>query len=310
MPKYVRQDYLVENILPKNEVHLIAGPSGAGKTRLLFQELINWQQKQEFLDFKCQPFPETMYLGCDRSNASISETLSNFPDLNIRWRSIRGKGSSMAGIVDSYPEVKLFIIDGISTLVQDHNSYGSIQTFLCNTGELCTNRSITILGSLHSPKTKQNEKYLNPRQRVSGSVAWAAFTETVFVLEPLNPDKPEDTHRELFICPRNYREMRCLYEFYPDGRILPAFNPIIEDLKETYQTVLEFIETAYHKRNKTPVSRKSIVEEGERIGISPSAIDRAIDKLKKVEAIACVGYGTYSPTGRHFTSEVSAKFSG
>src|SRR5574341_2578225 len=39
--------FLVEGIWPSREIHLIAGPSGAGKTKWLLETLVGWSRSEE-----------------------------------------------------------------------------------------------------------------------------------------------------------------------------------------------------------------------------------------------------------------------
>jgi hypothetical protein len=82
------------------------------------------------------------------------------------------------------------------------NDYRSVADFLANLTSLCVREDITIIGVMHSPKMKEDEAYGNPRQRISGSVAWAAYCETVVLVEPVSPDDP-NSPRRLLILPRN-----------------------------------------------------------------------------------------------------------
>jgi len=288
-----RQSYLIEEVLPENELHIFAGPSGAGKTRLLFQGLQEWQQSGTFLGFKCKPFPETLYLACDRSKASVEETLSSFPAMRLDWDSIRGQGiTSLNTLKSDHPKVKFLIIDGIATLVPDGkvNEYGAVATFLCTLGKFCTANRITILGIGHSAKTKETERYSNPRQRILGSVAWAAYAETIFNLEPIKPDDPTQSARRLFIGPRNHREHIINLEM-KDGILIPVFNPIIEEaitFSKNESIIYGIVSTA-----PEPIERQTVVVEGEKLGLSRSTTDRCLTSLVLKRVLRREQYGVF-----------------
>ena len=287
-----RQTYLIDSILPENELHIFAGPSGAGKTRLLFQGLQEWQADQTFLGFKCRPFPETLYLACDRSVASVEETLSAFPKLTLNWDSIRGTDTSFLNTFRSkYPKIKFLILDGIATLVPDGriNEYGTVSRFLCQMGQYCTAHKLTTLGIGHSAKTKQNEVYANPRQRILGSVAWAAYAETIFNLEPIKPDDPTQTCRRLFIGPRNHREHVINLEMQ-DGLMIPAFTPVVDEAPKfsKSESVVYGIVS-----NDGPIERKLIVRKSEGLGLSSATTDRCLASLVLKRVIRSEQYGVY-----------------
>lgn len=287
------QSYLIENILPENELHILAGPSGAGKTRLLFQALREWQQEGTFLGFKCAQFPETLYLACDRSQDSIEETLKSFPGLRLNWHSVRGVSSVIETTLVKFPKATFIIIDGIATLVPDGkiNDYYTVSKFACHLGHLCTTKQLTMLGLGHSNKTKEGERYPDPRQRILGSVAWAAYTETIFNLEPLAPDNTATVKtRRLFIGPRNHAEHEIRLEMQ-NGLFVPAFNPIIEEapkFSKSESVVYGIIGTL------GTAQRQQIVAEAVKLGLSVRTIDRCIQSLVKMRVIRSENYGHFS----------------
>jgi hypothetical protein len=84
---------------------------------------------------------------------------------------------------------------------------------------------MTIIGVVESPKLKPQERYENPRWRVSGAAAWAHYSETIFLIEPSfakDIDKPE---RKLYVCPRNAPGMELKGAFDKHGRL--TFHRVI-----------------------------------------------------------------------------------
>ena len=287
------QNYLIENILPENELHILAGPSGAGKTRLLFQSLREWQQEGTFLGFKCAPFPETLYLACDRSQDSVEETMKSFPGLRLNWHSVRGVSTILETTLAKFPKVKLIIIDGIATLVPDGkiNDYNIVSKFACQLGHLCTTQKLTMFGIGHSNKTKEGERYPDPRQRILGSVAWAAYVETVFNLEAIAPDSTATNKtRRLFIGPRNHAEHEIRLEM-ENGLFVPAFNPVIEEapkFSKSESVVYGIIGTL------GTAQRQEIVVEAGKLNLSPRTVDRCLQSLTQMRVIRSERYGQFS----------------
>ena len=284
-----RQTFLIASILPAYECHLIGGPSGAGKTRWTFQSLIEWKTKQTFMGYPCVPFPSTAYLAYDRSESSIGETLSNFPELDIPCYSLRRTKTSIDQLCKLYPTIKLFIIDGLATLLPGGkiNDYQVVSDFLCWIGETCTKHGITILGILHASKTKEGESYRNPRQRIAGSVAWAAYSETVILIEPLNPDTPEDCKRRLFICPRNSKEISLDMVMTGTGRLLVEGDQNIENDELIILEVL---------RNKGVMSVGQLIQNLVNLDISPKTVERRLKSLIDRRLVEKPTYGKYKIT--------------
>src|SRR5690242_1448332 len=64
---------LIDRILPVHEVHILGGPSGAGKTRWLFQMLQEWKAGNSVLGYASNPVPYA-YVSTDRSRESVKRT--------------------------------------------------------------------------------------------------------------------------------------------------------------------------------------------------------------------------------------------
>src|SRR4030095_5534108 len=60
----------------------------------------------------------------------------------------------------------------------------------------------------------------NPRQRIAGSVAWAAYSETILLLEPIKPENSNDHRRTLWVLPRNAAEFTMDYTFNDKGQLV------------------------------------------------------------------------------------------
>lgn len=130
--------------------------------------------------------------------------------------------------VATLPNARLFIIDGFATLVPGGktNDYHAVANFLRNITRLCKKHDITILGLIHAAKTKENEKYLNPRERILGSVAWAGFSETLFFIAPIAPDDVENKYRLLEILPRQAAQERFELQLDDSGCLITSTRRI------------------------------------------------------------------------------------
>src|SRR5574337_1032951 len=58
--------YLIDSILPVQQVHLVAGPTGAGKTTWLLQTLLDWHRGKPVLGFCSHPC-RWAYIAADRT---------------------------------------------------------------------------------------------------------------------------------------------------------------------------------------------------------------------------------------------------
>lgn len=214
-------EFLIETILPANEIHLLAGPTGAGKTRWLMQAIKNqWENGNPVLGFESHPVP-WVYIAADRSMRSVHRTLKGIgldPEtINIipAW----GKDKlTLPQILDRIVEQKaqLAIIEAFQSF-SDSVDKQSVKSFLSAVQNAVDSENLTIIGVCESPKMKPYEKYDNPRQRVSGVASWGHFSDTIFLIEPSDATTPSNPTRKLFVCPRNGASLELNGKFTKDG---------------------------------------------------------------------------------------------
>jgi hypothetical protein len=217
-------EFLIDKILPSREVHLLAGPSGAGKTRWLMHMLKNeWEKEIPILGHWSYPVP-WCYVAADRSIESVKRT---FWDIDINpstidiipaWGNDRKTLPQISDEIQKR-QAKLAVIEGFTGFPDGVNP-GSVRAFLCSVQSWCDQDELTIIGVAESPKMKPQERYENPRQRISGCAAWAHYTETVMLLEPKDVRHPKLPERNLYICPRNAKSMEVGGNFDDTGKLI------------------------------------------------------------------------------------------
>lgn len=209
--------------MPSNEVHLLAGPTGAGKTRWLFDSLMSWEQGLPVLGHCSHPVP-WIYVAGDRSLDAVYRTLDTMEisrfafDIVPAW----DLHLTFSGILDLVVDsgAKLAVMEGFGQYVDPPGHTKQVRDFLCTTCNLAKKLDITIIGVVESPKMKPKDRYENPRQRVSGAAAWGHHSETIFLVEPSNPGIASDTCRTLTVCPRNYAGIERQAQFDRDGHLV------------------------------------------------------------------------------------------
>ena len=221
--------HVVDEIFPAYEVHLFVGPSGAGKTTYLFQFIKAWSAGEKIFGYQSHPQPY-VYISCDRSKRNIQRTFKRIglpaeqiPTISVIDEPVsRDIMSILKFARDRYPEAKVLFIEGLASLVPGGRliDYKVVSDFLVALAQYCNLNEVTIFGVGHSTKTKKGEEYLNPRERVIGSVAWAGFSETIFFFEPLEPDNPECALRRLHVLPRNAKQQTFDFDF-SSGLLVP-----------------------------------------------------------------------------------------
>lgn len=220
--------------MPETEINLLAGPPGVGKTTLALQ--IGTDIQDGIAVWGRRTFPTGMVIvSLDRSSNAHQRMIGNMsiPSSRFAFFSARNIETSIEIIIrtcaNQFPQHKLLFIDGFATLCDGPSDYLRSSQFLRIAGTHCEQYGRTILGSVHSAKTKEGEHYTNPRQRILGSVAWAGFADLIVTMDPAKPDDPEDLVRIVHVLPRLSREFTLKYQRQSD-RLVPWEDPVEADL--------------------------------------------------------------------------------
>lgn len=248
LPLPSSEEWLIKDIFPTGEIHLIGGPSGAGKSTWLIKMIESWQKGLSIFGHESYPVP-FIYFSGDRSEAGVRRTFKRIGVDDTKFPIYVPRGadneasleSILTKILKARPEIKVFFVEGLGSKVPQGktNDYTIVAKFLKKLTEFCERNKVTIIGVVHSAKTKEGEGYLNPRQRALGSVAWAAFSETIILVEPMKPDNPEDSTRQVLILPRNAKEQAFKLEF-DGGQLVPVRKaPKNNEILDKYLATLE-----------------------------------------------------------------------
>lgn len=267
--------WLIDNILPEGEMNLLAGPAGVGKTTLALQLGTDIQNGTDVWGRRTWA-TGMVIVSLDRSANAHERMLSgmSIPRDRFAFFSQRNSPTTIEIIVNScasrFPQHGLIFIDGFATLCDGINSYSQSSAFLRVTGELCERTNRSILGSVHSTKTKEGEGYSNPRQRVLGSVAWAAYSDLIVTMDPSKPDDPSDMIRIVNILPRNSKEFTLKYE--RQGPLLvPWTDPVEDDL-------LSILDFWLHSQDfDREIPRREIVKYARENSIVERSVERWLD---------------------------------
>lgn len=216
-------EYLIETILPTNEINLVAGPSGAGKTRWLLNMLRDWERGKPIFGYASYP-QKWAYAPGDRSQRSVHRTMSAIGIDPVSMNIIPSWGTdykTLPQIFDAAQkmEAKLLVIEGFGGYAEEKTP-SAVRNFLAAVQRVIEKEDLTIIGVVESPKMKPTERYENPRQRVSGAAAWAHYTETIFLVEPTDVSNPKLPERKLFLCPRNAKGAVFNSAFDETGRLI------------------------------------------------------------------------------------------
>jgi RecA-family ATPase len=234
-------EFIVDDLFPTQCIHFFAGPSGAGKTTYMGQFVLQWREGKAVFGRKSHPVP-FLYVACDRSMRSVNRLFKRVGLAEMRCISIVDREDIetvdrlFLVVKKEFPDVRLLIIDGFAMLMDDGkvNDYAKVARFMRRMNRYCHKNDLTILALGHSTKMKEGEAYLDPRQRVIGSVAWGANSETIIYIEPVHPDKIEyEGQRRIRLLPREGKQEEFMLRFNDKGLLVPLENtvPTLSKLK-------------------------------------------------------------------------------
>lgn len=220
--------YLVDDLLPEHVVHLLAGPSGAGKTRWLLTSLMEWRKGRPFLDKPSRP-GEWLYISADRGADEVERMLERMrvdrnqvPLVPAFGKDYKNINEIMDLIVQRRP--RLAVVEAFASFV-DSNHKTMVKNYLNRWKRFCDEASTTIIGIVESPKMTPQKFYDNPRQRVSGVADWGHFASTIIIAEFEDPRDPNGPRR-LWICPRDYPSVQRRFTFDFHGR------PMLQEVED------------------------------------------------------------------------------
>ena len=289
-------EYLIEGMFPTKQVHLIGGPSGAGKSTLMFQMYSAILGGKPFLGKATHP-ARWAYVSGDRPARSVEETQQRvgveFPIFSLVDHDLVGEspGSVILPKLTKFYSYRpeLIYIDGFTSLCPggEINNYSIVAKWLASLQRYCIKHEVTIIGACHTTKTKEDSKFLNPRQRIAGSVAWAAFAETVLVIEPV---EGKEHQRSIMVLPRNKKDELVMVEFDKNGILLPVEES--KDSEDTADLVMEAVLGA-----PGVYEYQALLGLAENRGISRRSLDRWLARMVEAGKMGREKKGMYRVAG-------------
>jgi len=281
---------IIDSVFPGRRVHLIGGASGSGKTTWLLQTLEDWRQGRDIHGKKSHPCP-FVYLSYDRDRDDFNETCERLGIDPSTYRFISPSSKQIAGltieqmleaVLTSHPDTRLIIVEGIAVMTPEGkiNDQRIVGRWLRGLQEFCRDHDITIIGVLHSAKTKERDGYKEPRAKIAGCGAWAGYVSTVIILEEVTAES-NDSRRTLWILPRNDKKQIVTLDMKGAG------GRLVEVVKEkpAPQRIADWIESCSGEFTAAQVFQGANVHK--------TTGYAELEKLEKLGVILQVRHGSY-----------------
>jgi hypothetical protein len=282
---YPKRTYLIADLFALCSVNLLAGMSGGGKTRLIFQLLEEIERYQTFFGFPCLSPIRPRYYAFDRTLPAIHDTLNSMKCelscyIESRLDTAPKFGDMTIPTAKETTDGNLLILDGLDCLVPkliDSNQVGDL-LFRC--AKLASSTNSSVWGALGTSKVKNGEGYSHPRERIIGSSFWARMTETNMLIS--QEDESDDSSRTFYILPRNSRNYSIALTF-DEGRLVRTILSKADDQDLKFMAELPggIFETS------------AAYDVAVRLGMSRATMFRSIQRLLGQRLISNPSYGEY-----------------
>lgn len=250
-------EYLVDGLFATRTIHLIIGPSGAGKTTWVSQVIKDWRAGLPILGRASHPKPFG-YIALDRGYSEFDDIWKkvgleqDFPMYFMReqegwWKGTERWKTILLDTLKEHPDLQVLFLDGLTNVTPDGKiiDYGIVAQFLLEMGALCERKNITIIGLGHTTKLKEGSGIVQARECAIGSVAWAAYSSSLVKIMQSNPGDADCPLRTINLQPRGSAPQTIEYTFTDQGileMIVPHKDTPIEseDFTRALQTLEDF----------------------------------------------------------------------
>jgi KaiC/GvpD/RAD55 family RecA-like ATPase len=288
---------LIEYILPKHEVSILAGASGAGKTTLIMQVLCNLQHNEQVFGHAIEEDLNIGYIAADRTwdayarlamqvgvdldrikvKALIDDTSIDLDQLesNAQGTMYKVLSSLVAEGCD------LIVVDPLVVLLgSDINTYHVIAARMIKLNRFCKANQVTILGTHHATKARTDFSFKRPQDRISGSSALLGFTSTQLFLASGEESGQEYTQWHI-VSHHAKAEVINLERDKNTGLFVPVdfTTGVVEKQNEIYEEIFKMLPA-----NGDPLAKKVIVDQLKHIG-SARLVDDQLKLASRVGAL-------------------------
>lgn len=243
------QQFLIDGLMPCGEVHLLGGASGVGKTTLILPMLAKLACGEDIFGHACRPTKTTIFC-VDRSEFAYMRSIervglrpADFTFYSLVSRAYRGwtVDQCLRFSLARHPSHRCVFFEAIMGLLPHGaglNDYAAVADFLTGVRISAEDTGLTVIASCHLTKAKSNEKILDPRQRVIGSVAWAAFADCLIMVDHEDSEHPENPNRTISLLPRDYPNHEFAMYFTTEGQLIEGTAPVAISVMGDFLTAL------------------------------------------------------------------------
>ncbi len=301
--RYPHRGDLITGLVPKQEVSILAGSSGAGKTTVVMQLTAAVQKHQSLWDLFTATEPlQIGLIGGDRSirttldlaeraGADLSQchiqSLTDDRDIDItklKYQSFDLLLDLIRGQHDA--KTTLLLIDPLVVFFGgDTKLYTSNAVPLIRLNRLCNDSGLTIIGTHHATKARTDYGFKRRQDRIGGSGgALQGFSSTQLFLD--TPEEAGEPHSVLRILHHLYPSRDLALQRTDRGLFEPLAMPAAPNLDATGRAILDAIPATQAVRRSYLLANLP--------HIPPATLDRHLANLTEQGHLAKAKQGEYS----------------
>lgn len=229
-PKDKIKEAIVDSLFKKGQIHLFGGASGVGKSRLAIPMLERIKNGELVFGHESHA-TDFVYVAVDRdyntARALIFDLGFDADSWNIfslledaLFQEMEFKRILENYIIPQFPNAKLIFVEGMGMLLPNIIDYYAVRKFLHGLLDICHKKEITIIGSVHSPKMKEGERYQLTRENILGSVAWGGVADTIVGFDFAKRENPLDPGRKIVVWPHSFGKQEIFHLSFNDLGVL------------------------------------------------------------------------------------------
>jgi hypothetical protein len=232
-----KMNYLIDDLVPTNQVHVLSGSPGVGKSAFIVSLIKKLQTTDELFGRKIRRPPFIGLLVADRSWGDYEQWFTRcgippVPHTHIqdgadtdlrRLEQAKTAEARINYLVECWqrlnpPRGSLLLADPISAFIKGNlNDYSNVFSYMMWLSRKVEQEDWTVIGVLHGGKQKGNpdERYVRPQDRILGSAAFNGCAGTSMYLAA----KEETTSGspELTVAPHRVESWTCKLQWSEPG---------------------------------------------------------------------------------------------
>ena len=215
-------DFIIEPILPAGKVHLFSGSSGAGKSTLLHQLCDKLRRGGNVAGYEIARPQRICYVGGDGDTETYRQLeddleITPLDHVNLIDEAIKQDMSAEAihlrWLWEGYMKGRgynIVVFDPTDLLVgiSNFNDKREVATGFFRLIKWIKEHDLTAICVFHNNKTKKNDDFLDPFNRIGGSHSIQAYSNTKAVL--FNENESEDGYPTLMLRGKRFAETKIL----------------------------------------------------------------------------------------------------